>query len=123
MTSEKKGRKLNNVISYLLSYIPYSLSFSHTQSAEQTLLQALITGYTLKSQRDLEGNKQYNLHALDGTIENVDAKLVKSLSKRSLIVSNQKFPVATYVLTNKGKQQASTLTEEAWHPVSAKIAQ
>jgi hypothetical protein len=89
--------------------------------ASKTVLQGLIQGDTLKSHRNLEGQKVYKLHPLTGEPQTVSRRTVFWLKKRGLIVSNQKFPAATYVLTEKGKALALKLTPNPNHlnPVSA----
>lgn len=57
----------------------------------------------LKSHRDIEGNKSYQLHPLHGEPEQVSPKIVEFLRDNGLIDSNKKFPVATFWLTDKGK--------------------
>jgi uncharacterized protein YjhX (UPF0386 family) len=88
--------------------------------AEQQVLRALIQGCTLKSHRYLDGQKVCQLHPLDGPPQTVDKAVVDSLKRRQLIDSNKKFPAATYLLTDRGKEMAITLTETKTRPVSAK---
>lgn len=90
----------------------------------EAVLRALITGSSLKSHRDLDGRKVYRLHALDGGQEVLRKAVVDGLRRRGLIVSNQKFPAATYVLTEKGKARAVLLVEaqNKLNPVSANRA-
>jgi uncharacterized protein YjhX (UPF0386 family) len=87
---------------------------------EENVLRHLIKGDTLKSHRDIDGNKVYKLHPLNGPPALVDHKIVDRLKKQGLIGSNQKFPAATYLLTEKGKQQAKLLEPEANGPLSAR---
>ena len=70
---------------------------------EKSLLQSMAKGSMLRSHRDLEGNKSYQLHALDGSQRSVKYKSVEKLTLAQYIISNQKFPVATYSLTQKGR--------------------
>lgn len=72
-------------------------------SAQNELLQAIAHGLTLKSHRDLEGRKEYRLHALDGQSTGVAWDDVESLQTAGLIDSNKKFPAATYWLTDRGR--------------------
>jgi hypothetical protein len=76
-------------------------------SAQTKILRALLHGSTLKSHRYLDGVKIYQLHALDETTEPVEQRVVEALQARGLITSNQKFPVATYVLTEQGRDLAA----------------
>jgi hypothetical protein len=80
---------------------------SKLSQAEAKILTALLTGSTLKSHRYLDGTKVYQLHALDGPIEPVQQRIVESLQARGLIYSNQKFPAATYSLTEQGRELAA----------------
>jgi hypothetical protein len=72
--------------------------------AEKNLLQALANGHTLKSHRYIDGAKVYQLHSLDGSIEDVSRETVQVLQDHRLIDSNKKFPAATYWLTDAGHQ-------------------
>ena len=58
----------------------------------------------LKSHRDINGHKSYQLHPLSGPAEAVPARRVSYLRRRGLIDSNKKFPVATFWLTERGKK-------------------
>ena len=93
------------------------MKLSRTQ---KQVLTALIEGHTLKSHRYLDGTKTYKLHPLDGTAETVRWSTVEALKDRGLIDSNKKFPAATYLLTEKGRQIASTLAESKVEPLTAK---
>jgi hypothetical protein len=96
------------------------MSLSPTQ---QKVLRAIISGSTLKSHRYLNGVKVYKLHALDGSIETVRRPTVDCLRREGLIDSNKKFPAATYLLTEKGKQSAEQLIETVTKPVSARYTE
>ena len=87
---------------------------------QKKVLRALIKGDTLKSHRSLDGDKIYQLHPLDGPAETVRWTTVGALKSHGLIDSNKKFPAATYLLTEKGQQIASTLAEATNKPLSAK---
>ncbi len=67
------------------------------------LLQSVANGLALKSHRDLEGHKEYRLHALDGRSTSVSWEDAEALQASGLIDSNKKFPAATYWLTDKGR--------------------
>jgi hypothetical protein len=71
--------------------------------AQVELLRAIANGLTLKSHRDLEGRKEYRLHALDGHSAVVEWEDVEALQSAGLIDSNKKFPAATYWLTDTGR--------------------
>jgi hypothetical protein len=74
-------------------------------TAQADLLQAIAHGQMLKSHRDLEGRKEYRLHALDGQAAPVAWEDVEALQAAGLIDSNKKFPSATYWLTDTGRAQ------------------
>ena len=73
--------------------------------AQVELLRAIANGWALKSHRDLEGRKEYRLHALDGHSAIVPWNDVEALQSTGLIDSNKKFPSATYWLTEAGRAQ------------------
>ena len=87
---------------------------------QQKLLYALITGSTLKSHRYLDGRKITQLHPLAGPAETVRWSTVQVLIDRGLIDSNKKFPAATYLLTEQGRQVAEGLANTAIKPLSAR---
>jgi predicted transcriptional regulator len=82
---------------------------------QQRLLLAIARGQSLKSHRDVEGRKVYRLHALDGSSERVARSVVTALAELGLVNSNQKFPAATYWLTEKGQTLATELQRRAAH--------
>ena len=74
-------------------------------SANQAdVLAALASGAGLKAHRDLDGHKVYRLHPLQGSAQLLPPHTVDPLKRHALIASNQKFPAATYLLTDKGRQ-------------------
>lgn len=75
-------------------------------AAHLTLLRALRDGATLKVHRTLDGEKVHRLHPLEGEPVPVDRDLVDQLVRAGLIVSNMKFPAATYLLTEEGVREA-----------------
>ncbi len=77
------------------------MKLSYTQTA---VLRALAAGDTLKSHRFLDGAKFFKLHGLDGAEQAVRCTTVHALQRRGLITSNQKFPAATFLLTEKGRK-------------------
>jgi hypothetical protein len=91
---------------------------SKLSKAQAKLLCALINGYTLKSHRYLDGTKIYQLHPLDGPAEPIQKSRVDSLQKQGLITSNQKFPVATYSLTEQGRELAARLEKATLPPLT-----
>ncbi len=72
--------------------------------AHWRVLQAMAQGHLLKSHRDLEGHKVYQLHPLDGPPAPVDPDIVAYLAEHGLIDSNKKFPAATYWLTARARE-------------------
>ena len=77
--------------------------------SQRRVLLAITAGQFLKSHRDIEGHKAYQLHALDGSVTAVEWEVVEALTNLGLIDSNKKFPAATYWLTDKGRQLVATL--------------
>ncbi len=71
--------------------------------AHNHVLLAISGSAFLKSHRDIEGNKVYKLHPLEGDEEIVSPRIIDDLTTRGLIDSNKKFPAATYWLTEKGR--------------------
>jgi hypothetical protein len=86
----------------------------------QTLIQ-LLSGSTLKSHRDIEGNKVYHMHPLEGNANVISAESVLALRRKRLIETNHKFPAATFLLTSAGEATAQELmqTDHA-HPLTAR---
>ncbi len=76
-------------------------------AAQRRVLLAIANQSTLKSHRDIEGNKVYRLHTLDGASEDVLPALVQALCDKGLIDSNKKFPASTYWLTELGKRSTT----------------
>ncbi len=72
-------------------------------SPQVELLRAIASGLILKSHRDLEGHKEYRLHALNGQSVLIVWEDVEALQSAGLIDSNKKFPSATYWLTDNGR--------------------
>jgi hypothetical protein len=66
---------------------------------EARILAAMREGATLKAHRTVDGAKVHRLHPLEGSPVEVAGRDVESLKRRGLIISNMKFPVATYLLT------------------------
>ncbi len=79
-------------------------------AAHKHLLLAIAGGRLLKAHRDIEGNKIYKLHSLDGPLEIVNPADVETLVEQGLIDSNKKFPAATFWLTEEGKATAQKLS-------------
>jgi uncharacterized protein YjhX (UPF0386 family) len=75
--------------------------------AHERVLRALAEGLVVKSHRTPDGEKMFRLHALDGSvIEDIDAAVMGELQDWKLIDSNKKFPAASYLLTEKGREAA-----------------
>lgn len=75
------------------------------------LLRAIAAGRTLKVHRDMDGHKDFVLHALDGAAEPVDAEVAAGLVEAGLLDSNKKFPAATFWLTERGRAALAALGE------------
>ena len=80
-------------------------------TTQRYIICAIYQGSTLKSHRYLDGKKVYRLHPLDGPAKGVNRLSVQVLRLRGLIHSNQKFPAATYLLTEKGRRLAQEMTD------------
>ena len=79
--------------------------------SHKAILLHLAQGWTLKSHRDEDGHKVYTLHALEGDVFDVGWKTVKRLQSGGYVYSNQKFPAATFLLTEKGRNAIKGLME------------
>lgn len=78
--------------------------------AQQRVLKALAEGIVLKGHRNIEGEKVYKLHAMDGSeIAVIEADVIEFLKENKLVHSNMKFPAASFLLTDKGREIASRL--------------
>ncbi len=75
------------------------------------VLQAMAGGSFLKSHRYLDGSKVFRLHYLNGQTEDVRRATVDLLVRHCLVTSNQKFPAATYTLTDRGRAAARGIAE------------
>jgi hypothetical protein len=78
---------------------------------QQNLLTAIAKGQFLKAHRDIEGNKTYLLHPLEGEAQAVNGEDVQQLVEAGLIDSNKKFPAATFWLTEQGKAVLNELSQ------------
>ena len=92
---------------------PITPALAFLSAAETRLLQAILSGDTLKSHRYLEGGKEHRLHPLNGEATRVQAQLVRSLEEKGFLLSNQKFPAATLILTERGRRTAQEANEAA----------
>ena len=75
------------------------------------VLRALADGWALKSHRYLDGVKVYKLHPLDDPSHQVAQSAMDFLKTHQLIDSNKKFPSATHLLTETGRQLISSLAK------------
>jgi len=73
---------------------------------------ALAGDYWLKAHRYLDGLKVFRLHGLDGGSREVSRQAVETLLADGLVSSNQKFPAATFTLTDAGRALADTLSAD-----------
>ena len=74
---------------------------------------ALQAGAALKAHRTLDGAKYHKVHPLQGDDFTVPAAAVRELENRAWLRSNMKFPAATYLLTEQGRQ-AKLDAPERW---------
>lgn len=89
---------------------------------EKTILRALVSGYQLKSHRELDGSKFYSLHHTgDDSTQPVSAAGIDRLRDLGLIAGNMKFPAATYLLTAEGERVAASLTTSPLRPILARL--
>jgi predicted transcriptional regulator len=73
------------------------------------ILRALAGDHWLKSHRYLDGTKLFRLHGLDVHSREVSRQVVDALLSAGLISSNQKFPAATFTLTDEGHELALSI--------------
>jgi hypothetical protein len=85
--------------------------------AQQAILIRIAEGWTLKSHRDEEGNKVYRLHALTGEVLDLAWRPVQRLQAGGYIYGNQKFPAATFLLTEKGRAAIAEAVEGEIKPL------
>lgn len=89
---------------------------------EKAILSALVSGYQLKSHRELDGRKFYALHnTSDDSTQPVAVASVERLRDLELIAGNMKFPAATYLLTAEGERVAASLTPSPLRPILARL--
>lgn len=93
-------------LSTLLRRRSNSPTYNSLSPPQKNLLLAVLAGAALKSHRDLDGGKEYRLHPLNGVAVNVSGQVVRSLEARGLLLSNQKFPAATLILSQIGRRLA-----------------
>ena len=75
--------------------------------ADKQLIRQLSEGWTLKSHRFLDGEKHYKLYGLEGEEFDIEWGQVQRLLRLKVISTNQKFPAATFLLTNRGQAFAN----------------
>jgi uncharacterized protein YjhX (UPF0386 family) len=81
---------------------------------QQRLLESVAQGDVLKVHRSMDGEKQFRLHALDGSaVQVVSSEDVELLMRLGLVGSNMKFPAATFLLTEAGAQRVRRQTGTA----------
>jgi hypothetical protein len=94
----------------------------HLRSEEKAILRALVSGYQLKSHRELDGRKFYSLHNThDDSTQSVTVASIERLRDLGLIAGNMKFPTATYLLTAEGERVAVSLTTSPLRPILARL--
>lgn len=88
---------------------------------EMDVLLTVVAGGSLRSHRDIEGKKHYELTNLSGEKTTVALKIVEKLRRKRLIETNHKFPSATYLLTGFGAQIGEKLHGNPTHkPLTAR---
>jgi uncharacterized protein YjhX (UPF0386 family) len=95
--------------------------FFGLRKQHKRVLLAVAEGATLKAHRDIDGNKQYVLHPLgEGDKIRVERRIAERLRKGGYIYGNQKFPAATYLLTDKGRRAIKDLVDGEIKPLGAR---
>lgn len=94
--------------------------FRPLSKEQKGILRAMMAGWTLKSHRSLDGEKIYRLHSLEGESVDVPHAVVAGLERRGLLHSNQKFPAATYLLTERGRARSARVEDSQAGPLSAR---
>ena len=90
-------------------------------TAQIDVLTCLLHGWSLRSHRDLEGNKRFELRSLSGGTQPVALDTVQKMRNKRLIETNHKFPSATFLLTGHGEKVAQKLCDgESNRPLTAK---
>jgi predicted kinase len=79
------------------------LALAYVKSGVRALLAALDAGGRVRDLRDIDGHKRFTLQTNDSPIGEIEADDVRVLVDAGLIGSNQKFPGATYWLTDAGR--------------------
>lgn len=90
-----------HIIENMIWFLRWRLS-----TADFELIDDLSNGHTLKSHRNIEGEKKYVLYSPDGEEAPLAWKQVQKLIRLKIITTNQKFPAATFLLTNLGQSLA-----------------
>ena len=94
-------KSLLRIIENMSWFLRWRLSTSDFE-----LIGKLSDGYLLKSHRNIEGQKRYALYSPDGEETERSWRQVQKLLKLKIITTNQKFPAATFLLTNLGQSLA-----------------
>ncbi len=81
---------------------------------QKQILTDMADGHVLKAHRDINGRKKIRLHHPDDheRFEGIPRPIVDALKDAGLLASNQKFPAATYFLTERGRTVTQELTGE-----------
>lgn len=109
MNLRAAAAKISLLLRSLLLRKANSPSANALSPSQTRLLAALLRGETLKSHRYLDGNKEYRLHSLNGEDTLVPWHDVRQLEVKGLLLSNQKFPAATLILSNQGRRVAANV--------------
>ncbi|MGF1506987.1 MAG: hypothetical protein ACFB51_17910 [Anaerolineae bacterium] len=88
---------------------------------QKRILLAMAEGATLKAHRDADGGKQIMLHPLgDADPVPVRWRPAERLRRGGYIYGNQKFPAATYLLTDKGRAAVADKIDGTIRPLGAR---
>lgn len=87
-----------------------NMTLTHSQ---RKLLLAMAGGHFLKSHRYLDGTKVFQLHSLDGQTRPIAQGDVMKLVDSGYVSSNQKFPAATFMLTDAGREAAAAIEAQS----------
>jgi hypothetical protein len=85
---------------------------------QQQIVTAMLAGSHLKVHRTMDGDKVYLLHASENERQSrqLEPKAVDGLERQGLLVSNMKFPAATFLLTEAGQSLAAKLSGSGGRP-------
>ena len=84
---------------------------SDLTTAQQQLLRHLALGHHLKGQRDIDGQKIFQLYhtATNKVVATPTLGDIEALRAQGLLASNMKFPAARFFLSPAGHQRVQSL--------------